>query len=80
MTYQEIFDLKYKEGLSTFDIVKQYPNEINRVNKIAMLDIPEVVLRKVVQEEKELKELLHLKKKLHYQIASLSLSHKKSAA
>ena len=64
MTYQKIFDLKFKKGLSTYELVRLYPNEVERVSEVALLDIPEEILREVVTEEKDLYRLIQLKRRL----------------
>jgi hypothetical protein len=63
MTYETLFDLKFREGLSTFELAKRFPHQISRVSEIALLEIPEDTLRKVVKESKELNRLLRLKRK-----------------
>ena len=62
MTYQALFQLKYKEGLSTVELVKRFPQEVSRVSTIALLDIPEETLREVVNDE-EFTRLMRLKKR-----------------
>ncbi len=63
MTYQELFDLKFKKGLSTYESVRRYPEEIERVNEVALLDVPEATLREIIREEKILTRLMRLKRK-----------------
>ena len=63
MTYENLFELKYKEGVSTYELVKRFPKEITRVSEIALLDVPENTLRELIKEEKELNRLLRLKKR-----------------
>lgn len=63
MTYQELFDLKFKKGLSTYELVRRYPEEIERVNEVALLDVPEATLREIIREEKILTRLMRLKRK-----------------
>lgn len=63
MTYEMLFDLKFREGLSTFELVKRFPHEISRVSEIALLEVPEKTLKQIVKEEKELKRLLRLKRR-----------------
>ncbi|MBI3306624.1 MAG: hypothetical protein HYZ84_02290 [Candidatus Omnitrophica bacterium] len=63
MTYQELFYLKFKKGVSTYELVKRYPDEIERVNEVALLDVPETTLREIIHEEKVLMRLMRLKRK-----------------
>ncbi|MCB9799789.1 MAG: hypothetical protein H6757_03420 [Candidatus Omnitrophica bacterium] len=63
MTYEEIFELKYLKGISTQELLRQYPDEASRVNEVALLDIPENVLRDMIQESDVLFRLIALKRK-----------------
>ena len=63
MTYQEIFDLKYNQGFSTYELVKRFPEEVERISEVALLEIPENTLREVILEAKMLDRLITLKKK-----------------
>lgn len=63
MTYKRLFYLKYKKGLTTNDLVSQYPAEINRVSEVALLDIPEEILQGILREEKTFQRLMRLKKR-----------------
>lgn len=63
MTYRELCYLKFKEGISTYELVRRYPEEIERVNEVALLDVPEATLREIIREEKILLRLMRLKRK-----------------
>ena len=63
MTYQKLFYLKYKKGFSTTELAHKFPEEINRVTAIALIEVPEETLRKVVTEETSYKKIIRLKKK-----------------
>ncbi len=63
MTYARLFYLKFKKGLSTYELACRYPMEIHRVTEIALLDVPEETLKKVVKEEKAFDRLMKLKKR-----------------
>lgn len=63
MTYEKLFYLKYKKGYSTCDLAKRYPDQIDRVNEVALLDIPEKTLRQVLKEEASLRRVIRLKRK-----------------
>lgn len=64
MTYKTLFDLKFRKGFSTYDLLKKFPGELQQVSEVAMLDIPEAILREIVDEEEELRKLIRLKKQL----------------
>lgn len=61
--YEKLFDLKYRKGISTFDLAHRFPNHIERVSEVALLEVPPRVLRKVVPEKSVLERLMSLKKK-----------------
>ena len=63
MTYRELFDLKFKKGVSTYELVRRFPREIERVSEVALLDVPEATLRSILPNRKELERLIKLKKK-----------------
>lgn len=63
VTYEEIFELKYLKGVSTQELLRQYPEEARRVNEVALLDIPEDLLRDMIQESDVLFRLIALKRK-----------------
>ena len=63
MTYEELLYLKFKKGIWTYDLVRQFPDDIARVSEVALLDVPEATLRQVVIEEKTLNKLKRLKRK-----------------
>lgn len=63
MTYRKLIDLKYGQGISTYELMRRYPQDIKRVSEIALLDIPEDILQEVIDEERLFQRLLFLKKK-----------------
>lgn len=63
MTYKRLFYLKYQKGLTTYELVKQYPAEIGRVTEVALLDVPEGILKEIVREDETLQRLLRLKRR-----------------
>lgn len=64
MTHQNIFYLKYCKGVSTYELMQMFPDAIERVTEIALMDIPEDILEEVIQEEEKLLHILELKRKL----------------
>ncbi len=63
MTYEKLFYLKFKKGVSTYELVQRFPKDIERVSEVALLDLPEETLRKIIQEESALLRLMRLKRK-----------------
>lgn len=63
MTYKRLFYLKYQKGLTTYDLVRQFPSDIDRVSEVALLDVPEEILRKIVREDETFHRLMWLKRR-----------------
>jgi hypothetical protein len=63
MTYNKLFQLKFREGISTYELVRRFPKDIQRVSEMAMLEVPDETLQEVVKEEKMLSRLKRLKKR-----------------
>jgi len=64
MTYQRLYDLKFRKGVSTYELMRRYPRHIKRVSEVALLDIPDATLREIIREEKTLCRLMRLKRRL----------------
>ena len=64
MTFQKLFDLKFKKGVSTIELEKRFPNQRKKISTLALLELPSNVLKKVVDTDKELCKLLELKQNL----------------
>jgi hypothetical protein len=62
--YEKLFDLKYRQGVPTYELAHRFPGHIDRVSEVALLDIPESTLREVVQEKELFERLMCLKKQL----------------
>lgn len=60
--YEKLFDLKYRQGISTYELAHRFPEHIDRVNEVALLDIPESTLKEVIPEKRILERLINLKK------------------
>jgi len=60
--YEKLFDLKYRQGIPTSELAHRFPEHIERVSEVALLDIPEHTLRELVAEKKLLDRLISLKK------------------
>ena len=73
MTYQRLIYLKHQMGMSTYELFQRYPSDIDRVSKVALLDVPDETLKEVVVEEKDLLHLMKLKQRF-----SKFLSHQHS--
>ena len=61
--YEKLFDLKYRQGVPTYELAHRFPEHIDCVNEVALLDIPESMLREVVPEKDIFERLISLKKK-----------------
>jgi len=61
--YEKLFDLKYRQGIPTYELTHRFPEHIDRINEVALLDIPEDTLKELVPEKKILERLISLKKK-----------------
>lgn len=61
--YEKLFDLKYRQGISTYELAHRFPEHIDRVNEVALLDISENILKELVPEKRILERLISLKKK-----------------
>ena len=63
MTYQQLFYLKFKKGVSTYELVRRFPNAIDQVSEVALLDVPESTLKEIIGEEKAFNRLMRLKRR-----------------
>ncbi len=63
MTYEKIFDLKFKKGYSTNELIEKFPSEADKVRKIALLHLSTPILKKTLSEEDFLKKILDLKRR-----------------
>lgn len=64
MTYKRLFDLKYRKGVSTYELVCRFPNAVKRVSEIALMEIPDETLDQIFPAEPGvLKRLKTLKRK-----------------
>jgi len=63
MTYERLIYLKFKKGLSTYELVRQFPNAVDQISTVALLDVPEPTLSEVISKPKIVAQLKRLKKK-----------------
>ena len=63
MTYEKIFELKFKKGYSTNELIQRFPEEADKVREIALLHLPTTLLKKTVSEARLLEKILDLKRK-----------------
>ena len=66
--YEKLFDLKYRQGVPTCELAHRFPEHIDRVHEVALLDVPENTLKEVVREKKIFDRLVNLKKQLQRMI------------
>ena len=62
MSYQELCYLKFRMGISTQELLRRYPQSRNAVKDVALMELPETVLKKIISEREDLKRLLDLKR------------------
>lgn len=62
MTYKQLINLKYGAGVTTHELMRRFPTEVERVSEIALLDVPENTLREIIQEETTYNRLIKLKR------------------
>ncbi|HOW87300.1 MAG TPA: hypothetical protein PKV84_01415 [Candidatus Omnitrophota bacterium] len=60
--YEKLFDLKYKQGVPTYELTHRFPEHAHRIHEVALLDIPENTLKELIREKKTLDRLVSLKK------------------
>ena len=60
--YEKLFDLKFRQGVPTHELAHRFPEHIDRVNEVALMDIPETTLKELVAEKRILERLMNLKK------------------
>lgn len=62
MTYQRIFDLKFKEDIPTYELGRRFPKERRKISRVALLELPLFLLRSVIKQEREFQKLVFLKR------------------
>lgn len=62
MTYQRIFDLKFKSDIPTYQLGKRYPKERRKISEIALLELPLPILRELIKQERQFQKLVLLKR------------------
>ena len=63
MTYEKLFDLKFKKGFSTNELMERFPEEAKKVRELALLHLPTSLLKKILEESKLLERVLRLKRR-----------------
>ena len=61
MTYERIFDLKFKWDVPTYKLGKRFPKERRKISRIALLELPLSELRELIKQESEFQRLATLK-------------------
>lgn len=61
--YEKLIDLKYRKGVSTFKLTRQFPGNRRQIHEVALMGVGQKALRKTVKEKTLLKKILSLKKK-----------------
>ena len=57
MTYERIFDLKFKGDVPTYKLEKRFPRELKKISRVALLELPSSLLREIIKQEKEFQKL-----------------------
>ena len=60
--YEKLFDLKYRKGVPTHELAHRFPEHIDCINEVALLDIPENTLKEVLPEKRILERVINLKR------------------
>jgi hypothetical protein len=60
--YEKLFDLKYKQGVPTYELTHRFPEYVDRIHEVALLDIPENTLKELIREKKILDRVVSLKR------------------
>lgn len=63
MSYEKLFYLKYKKGVSTYELLRRFPESLNQVADVALMDVPENTLKEIIPDERDLVRLMQLKKR-----------------
>lgn len=61
MTYEKLFELKFKKQLPTHELEKKYPKDKQKISRIALMELSTNELKTLVRREEELRQLLLLK-------------------
>ena len=64
MTYEKIFKLKFEDEIPTHELKKRFPKELEKISKIALMELPPSTLKELLKREHELKKLMSLKRGL----------------
>ncbi len=64
MTYQTLYELKFKHKVPTLELEKKFPKDREKISRLALLELPTEVLKNVVRNEKELTQLQALRRTL----------------
>lgn len=61
MTYERIYDLKFRKRVPTYQLRKRFPREARKIARVALLQLPESLLKKLVREKIELERIHSLR-------------------
>ena len=64
MTLQKIANLKFKKKVATLELHKKFPEFQEKISQIALSELSEEILKKIVRNPKKLKRLLEIKRSL----------------
>jgi len=64
VTYQTLFELKFKQKVPTIELGKKFPKDREKISRLALLELPSEVLKNVVRNAKEWTHLQALRRTL----------------
>ncbi len=64
VTYQTLFELKFKQKIPTIELEMKFPKDKEKISRLALLELPAEVLKTVVKDEKKLTHLKSLRRSL----------------
>lgn len=73
MTYEKIYDLKFKKNFPTYVLEKKFPHERRKISQVALLELPSSQLRGLISLE-EMEKLTDLKHWLADKTSDLNLN------
>jgi len=64
VTYERIFKLKFEDEVPTHELERRFPKHLKKISKVALMELPEAILKSLLRREDELEKLMCLKRNL----------------
>jgi len=64
MTYERLYELKFKKHIPTYQLGKRYPKELRKISRVALLELSTSLMRELVKRKEERRLLIRLKQVL----------------